>query len=167
MRKVFTLLILTVLIFSCKSKLNCFDKAEYNLKNGTELIEIAEKTYFSQEQITAEAAKDGIAMDFFPPKVYFNKNCTGQQGLDPIEPIIGALLSKKNLKIKLTGNAESYELESNPNISLERAKFVADILKLNGIDKDRIVIFDAKSNRPNGAGIQKENRRVDLDIFID
>lgn len=60
------------------------------------------------------------------------------------------------------------ELENNLNISMERAEFVAKIFRLNGIRKNRIIIFDAKSSRPSGIqldGGNKENRRVDINVL--
>jgi len=159
---------LICLFTSCKSNYNCFDKSSYEIKSKSDLINISKKTYSNQAQIKVLDDSYGIITDFFPPKIYFDNNCNGQQNLIDIEPIIGALLTDENLKIRLTGNAEKSELKFNLKISIERAEFIATILKLNGIDKSRIIILDAKSSRPGGIELEsgnKENRRVDLDLF--
>ena len=168
MKKPYLLILLIIIFPSCKSKWECFEKTKYEIKTDKELVQIARKTTKERNQTIIKDEKEGIENDFLSPMLYFEKNCNSQQDLKAIEPIVGALLINENLKIQLVGNAEKSELNINEKISLERANFVAEIFKLNGINKKRIIVIDAKAKRNYGVERDSENqinRRVDLEII--
>lgn len=136
------------------------------------LIAKADSVSTIKKEIWKEKEKldqQGILVDIgFESNIYFEQNCFETINLEFAHILAGMMIINKSLEVKIIGNLDIFELTSRPDLSIKRAEYIRDVLIVNGVEENRIEIFDAKSDRPfvpqNVKG-RKENRRVDFEIL--
>jgi flagellar motor protein MotB len=172
MKKLFALLIFSIISACGGMKNSCVDANKIEKKSAGYLISKADSISAikkSEWEQKAELEKQGIISDInFESNIYFDQNCFTTEKLEFAYFAIGAMLKDKNLKIRIIGNLDKFELQNNPELSLKRAKFVQTIMIKNGIEKSRIEILDVKNDRPKAPLKEKgreENRRTDFEII--
>lgn len=173
MRKtIFTLLITSLVTVFSFGQNKCLKKREFKKKSEIFLQKKADsifKIYERMEKYRQEVAKQGGSVSFnYNQDIYFEQNCSTTTNLANAYITIAIMKKYKELKIQITGSIDNYELKKSPRLSLKRAKFIGYIFRLNGIDKKRIKIEDAKNEHfittPTPKG-NKLNRRVDFALF--
>ncbi|AUC14388.1 hypothetical protein BTO06_12160 [Tenacibaculum sp. SZ-18] len=172
MKKLFALLILTIISACVRMKKNCVNANKIEKKSTEYLVSKSDSIFAireSEREQKAELEKQGIISDInFESNIYFNQNCFTTEKLEFAYCAIGAMLKNENLRIRIIGNLDKFELKNNPELSLKRAEFVQMIMIKNGIKKNRIEILDVKNDRPNAPLNEKgrkENRRTDFEII--
>lgn len=112
--------------------------------------------------------------------VYFEPDASsvGNKYYTDLDNFIVSALQYKDINIQIEGNCatlfDNYKDEAhksaNYNLSLLRAQAVANYLKTNGVNSDRLVVIANGSDKPfkdNGTSEgRKTNRRVDI-FFVD
>ncbi|MDG5493232.1 OmpA family protein [Psychroserpens sp. SPM9] len=172
MRKPLYLIITLLFLVSCGStKYNCVKlknvkklSSQVLTQKADSIGEILKKDWEDKE----EMKKEGLVIEIrYPNPVYFEKNCNSTDNLSELYPFIGMLIKNEEIKVRIHGNSDSEEYESQTKLSLERAEFIRDVLLKNGIEKDRIEILDEKAEQPVGPNdlYIKENRRVYFEII--
>lgn len=118
-----------------------------------------------------EMEKTGLIVDIPPQKeIRFEQNCSYTQRVKDAYHLIGAMHKNIIMRIRIVGNSDSEENKIDPGLSLRRAQFIKDIFVTNGIESDRIELFDANADRPTGPDTKahrKANRRASFEIVFE
>lgn len=136
------------------------------------LIAKADSISLNRKEIWDEKEKleqEGLIIDVnFESNIYFEQNCFETFNLEFAYILAGMMITNTSLEVKIIGNLDKFESTIMPDLSIKRAEYIRDVLIINGVDKKRIEIFDAKSDRPfvpQTVEGSKENRRVDFEIL--
>ena len=121
------------------------------------------------KEVREKEEKYGLLIETrYNNQILFEQNCNSTYDLDMVYNFTSLLLIEKDIKLRIVGNADSVEVETNPKISLERAKFIRAIFLKNGVKKNRLELLDVKAQRPiapNTKAGKTLNRRVYIEIF--
>ena len=172
MKKTPVLLILLIFLSACSGLKNDCVALKDIEKKSTEFL-IAKADSISKIRNDAweekeELQKTGDEADiWFDNNVYFEQNCFTTTELDYAYFIVGTMIANENLRIKVIGNLDEYELSKNSDLSLKRAEFIRDILIKNGIRKNRIEILDAKNDRAAAQRTKDGNKRNRRAYFVE
>ena len=121
--------------------------------------EVSENRFAAQES-------SGAAGPLILATLLFEKHsAVSREERDRIEKDIKAVLEQfPQARFRLTGHADDYPYEqSNRDVSLNRARFLALHLESRGIAKDRLIV-EAKGS---GAPSPKGNRRVEVEVLLE
>jgi outer membrane protein OmpA-like peptidoglycan-associated protein len=98
----------------------------------------------------------------------FNSAELSQDRIDELDNLAIIMKSNPDIKIKLIGHTDSDGSDYyNDNLSLKRAKAVANYLIQKGVEKDRIITEGKGKREPlydNNSRFKKWNRRVEVYI---
>jgi len=101
--------------------------------------------------------------------IFFEKNSSETNDFSSLKNIPELLIKNKKLKVKIIGNAEKLELDTDTNLSIKRAVFVKKYFFKYGIEESRITLIDLKNMRQKDDDGKINNmiinKQVDIIIY--
>ena len=150
----------------------CQESSNFDMLDEAQFITLTDALIAEKEQFweyKKEMEKQGLTVcPSSGPEITFLENCDMTTNLDQAYLAIRVMNNNNELRIRIVGNCDAIEVNSNPSVSLHRAEFISSLFIKYGIEPDRIEIFDAKNDRPMGPNTEngrEYNRYVDLEVI--